>query len=225
MRRWDKGIGEIERGDVMARKSYGYGSEEYGSRKYDSRKYYSEGSTAKKIDYQTDRKRQSAASEHRNGGYHRGSAAPARRYEQSPAPAKKSQERPLSKYQQREMEKESSRAKYRRMQSESMSLGYVIFLSTMVLVSAFLAVRYLNYQAEISEIKSNVHSLKSNIEVISSQNDAVSYDINAYIDINRIVDTALNELGMVMANEEQIKYFQKNVDEFMNQYADVPDTE
>jgi len=28
-----------------------------------------------------------------------------------------------------------------------------------------------------------------------------------------------------MANEEQIKYLQKNVDEFMNQYADVPDTE
>ncbi len=215
MRRWDKGIGEIERGDIMARKSYGYDTG-----KYDTGKYYTEGSTAKKLDYQTGRKKQNTAS-----GYYRGSAAPARRYEEIPAPARKSQEKPLSKYQQREMEKESSRAKYRRMQSESMSLGYVVFLSVMVLVSAFLAVRYLNYQAEISEIKSNVHSLKSNIEVISSQNDAVSYDINAYIDINRIIDTALNELGMVMANEEQIKYFQKNVDEFMNQYADVPDTE
>lgn len=199
----------------MAHKSYGY----------DSGRYYSEGSTARKIDYQTGGKKQGASSKNRNADYQRGSAAPARRYEEAPAPARKKQEKPLSKHQQRELEKESSRAKYRRMQSESMSLGYVIFLSVMVLVSAFLAVKYLNYQAEISEIKSSIHSLKSNIEVVSSQNDAVSYDINAYIDINRIIDTALNELGMVMANEEQIKYFQKNVDEFMNQYADVPDTE
>lgn len=190
-----------------------------------SYEYYTEGSTAKKIDYQTGRRKQSASSKRGNAEYSQGSAAPARRYEEAPAPVRKKQERPLSKHQQNEMEKESSRAKYRRMQSESMSLKYVIFLSVMVLVSAFLAVRYLNYQAEISGIKSNIHSLKSNIEVISSQNDAVSYDINAYIDINRIIDTALNELGMIMANEEQIKYFQKNVDEFMNQYADVPDTE
>lgn len=209
----------------MGHKSYEYNSGKYNSGKYNSGKYYSEGSTARKIDYQADRKKQNASSKSRNAEYHRGSAAPARRYEEESAPARKRQQKPLSKYQQREMEKESSRAKYRRMQSESMSLGYVVFLSAMVLVSAFLAVRYLNYQAEISGIKSNIHSLKSNIEVISSQNDAVSYDINAYIDINRIIDTALNELGMIMANEEQIKYFQKNVDEFMNQYADVPDTE
>lgn len=195
------------------------------SYEYDSGKYYSEGSTAKKIDYQTDRRKKSASSENRDARYNRGSAAPARRYNEAPAPSRKRQEKPLSKHQQREMEKESSRAKYRRMQSESMSLKYVIFLSVMVLVSAFLAVKYLNYQAEISEIKSNIHSLKSNIEVISSQNDAISYDIDAYIDINRIIDTAVNELGMIMANEEQVKYFQKNVDEFMNQYADVPDTE
>jgi len=191
---------------------------------YKSYEYYTEGSTAKKIDYQAGKRKKGASSQSREAEYNHGSAAPARKYEEAPAPVRKKQEKPLSK-QQREMEKESSRAKYRRMQSESMSLKYVIFLSLMVVVSAFLAVRYLNYQAKISEIKSNIQSLESNIEVISSQNDAVSYDINAYIDINRIIDIATNELGMIMANEEQVKYFQKNVDEFMNQYADVPDTE
>ena len=50
----------------------------------------------------------------------------------------------------------------------------------------------------------------------------MSYDIDAYIDINRIINVATNELGMVIANEDQIRYFQKHVDEFMNQYADVP---
>lgn len=190
-----------------------------------SYEYYTEGSTAKKIDYQTDRKKKSTSSGNKNMRYNSGSAAPARRYEEVPAPVRRRKEKPLSKHQIKEMEKESSRAKYRRMRSESMSLKYVVFLSAMVLVSAYLSISYLNYQAEITEIKSNISSLKSNIEVVSSQNDAISYDIDAYIDINRIIDIATNELGMIMANENQIKYFQKNVDEFMNQYADVPDTE
>ena len=103
-----------------------------------------------------------------------------------------------------------------------MGLKYVIFLSALVIVSVLLSVTYLNYQADISEAKSNINSLKSQIEVQASQNDAVSYDIDAYIDINRIINVATNELGMVMANEDQIRYFQKHVDEFMNQYADVP---
>lgn len=190
-----------------------------------SYEYYTEGNTARKIDYQTGRRTGRTASGSRNAKYNSGTAAPARRYEEEeiPAPARRRKEKPLSEKQKKEMEKESSRARYRRMQSESMSLPYVVFLSAMVLVAALLSVKYLNYQAEISETKSNINSLKSNVEVMSSQNDAVSYDIEAYIDINRIIDVATNELGMIMANQDQIKYFEKHVDEFMNQYADVPE--
>lgn len=186
-----------------------------------SYEYYTEGNTARKIDYQAGRRTVKTGSVK----YNRGTAAPARRYEEEeiPAPGRRKKEKPLSKRQMKEMEKESSRARYRRMQSESMSLKYVIFLSAMVFVSVWLGVRYLNYQADISAAKSHINSLKSNVEVLASQNDAVSYDIDAYIDINRIINVATNELGMVMANEDQIKYFQKHVDEFMNQYADVPE--
>lgn len=178
---------------------------------------YTEGNTARKIEYHP-------AKGQRNG-YVRGTAAPARRYEEEeiPAPARRRKEKPLSRRQIKEMEKESSRAGYKRMQSESMSLGYVMFLSAMVILSVFLSVKYLNYQADISAAKSHINALKSGVEVQASQNDAVSYDIDAFIDINRIISVATNELGMVMANEEQIKYFQKHVDEFMNQYADVPE--
>lgn len=191
----------------MAQKSYG--SYLNGS--------YTEGNTARKIEYRPSRGQRNS--------YVRGTAAPARRYEEEeiPAPVRRRREKPLSKRQIKEMEKESSRAGYKRMQSESMSLGYVVFLSVMVILSVFLSVKYLNYQADISAAKSNINALKSGVEVQASQNDAVSYDIDAFIDINRIISVATNELGMVMANEDQIKYFQKHVDEFMNQYADVPE--
>lgn len=190
----------------MARKSYGF---------------YTEGNTAKKIDYETIRRTGNTSKNGKNA-YVRGNAAPARKYEEVPQRRRKKAPQ-ISKRQMREIEKESSRARYRRMQSESMGLGYVIFLSMLVVVTVLLSVTYLNCQAEILAAKSSINALKSNVEVQSSQNDAVAYDIEAYIDINRIIDVATNELGMVMANEEQIKYFEKHVDEFMNQYADVPE--
>lgn len=168
--------------------------------------YYTEGNVAKKIEFQS------------------GSAAPARRREETvPAPARRRKQKPLSPRQLRELEKESSRAKYRRVDSESMSRGYVVFLSAMVGISLFLSVQYLNCRADITSAKSNINTLQSSVEVLSSQNDAVAYDIEGYIDINHVIDVATNELGMVRASEDQVKYFEKNVDEFMNQYADVPE--
>ena len=189
----------------MTQKSYGF---------------YTEGNAAKKIEYETIKQAHAAGKKGRSD-YVRGNAAPARRYETAD-PVRKRKEKPLSRHAAKEMEKESSRARYKRMQSESMGLKYVVFLSALVIVSVLLSVTYLNCQADISEAKSNINSLKSQIEVQASQNDAVSYDIDAYIDINRIINVATNELGMVIANEDQIRYFQKHVDEFMNQYADVP---
>ncbi|MDY5577169.1 MAG: hypothetical protein SPF70_06780 [Lachnospiraceae bacterium] len=168
--------------------------------------YYTQGNTARKMDF-----------DNRAGDYQRGTAAPVRREEENIP------DRPLSRRQIKEMEKESNRARYRRMESETMSLKFVVFLSAMVAILLTLSVKYLNYQADISETKSNINSLKSNVEVLNSQNDAIAYDIEAYIDINRIINVATNELGMVMADQSQIKYFEKNVDEFMNQYADVPE--
>ncbi len=189
--------------------------------------FYTEGNAARQVEYETrTEKRVKGTNRGRQTNYVRGNAAPARRYEEVevPAPVRRNRrKKQLSPKQLRQMERESTRARYLSMQSESMGLGYVLFLACMVVVIALLAVQYLNFQADVAEKKSNINTLKSQIEVQASQNDAVSYEIDAYIDINRIIDVATNELGMVMANEDQVKYFEKHVDEFMNQYADVPE--
>lgn len=189
----------------MARKSYGY---------------YTQGNTARKIDFEP----QKRTSRNANPRYHSGTAAPKRRYEEEETPVRKRKKKQLSERQIREKEKQRSRARYRHMESDSMSLKYVGFLCAMVGVVLILSVQYLNYQAEISETKSNINALKSNVEVLDSQNDAIEYDIEAYIDIERVIDVATNELGMTMASPDQIRYYHKDVEEFMNQYADVPET-
>jgi len=36
------------------------------------------------------------------------------------------------------------------------------------------------------------------------------------------MDTALNELGMIVAGKEQVKFYDSSVSEYMNQLNDVP---
>ncbi len=181
----------------MARRTYGY---------------YTQGNTARKIDFEPQRR------------YHTGSAVPKRRYEEEEVPVRRKKKKQLSPRQIKEQEKQRRRASYRYMESDSMSVGHICFLIAMVVVVVFLGVKYLNYQAEISETKSNINALKANIEVLDSQNDAIEYDIEAFIDIEHVIDVATKQLGMTMATPDQVRYYHKDVEEFMNQYADVPET-
>ncbi len=167
---------------------------------------YTEGNAARKIEFDGRRPKR------KRTAYQRGSAVPV--------------EKPLTKREQREerrQEKLTRRASYRHMDNETMGIGYVFFLTAMVVVVAILSLQYLNYQSEIKSTKRQINALQSQIEVVASQNDAVAYDIDGYVDINHIVDVATGELGMVRASESQIRYFDKRTDEFMNQYADVPE--
>ena len=180
-----------------------------------SNSYYTDGNTARTMKTQ---RMNGRAHTGRESEYIGGSAAPKRRTQEQTT-LKRQQKKQIRKH----LTKEEKRASYQDMHADSMSLGYLVFLSAMVIIAAFLSLQYLRYQSDISEKKAHINALKSNIEVISSQNDAISYDIDAFIDINRIINVATNELGMVMADSSQIKYFEEQVDEFMNQYADVPE--
>lgn len=190
----------------MAHKSYGY---------------YTQGNTAHKIELEPQRR----TSRNANTRYNGGTAAPKRRYEEEEVPVRKKpgkRQKPLTEKQKRLIEKQNKRARYH-MQSDSMSLKTVVFLVAMVGIVLLLSVEYLNYRAEISKAKSNIRTLRSNTEVLNSQNDALAYDIEGYIDIERVINVATNELGMTMASPDQIRYYHKDVEEFMNQYADVPE--
>lgn len=175
---------------------------------------YVEGSSARKMSY---------GQRTRTTNMQRGSAVPKRTYVEEVPQRREAQRIQKRKREKALPEKQLRRAPYRYMDSESMRLGTVVFMAAMVGILFLLSTTYLNYQAQIRETKSSINSLKSNIDVLSSQNDSVAYDIDAYIDINRVIGIATGELGMVRADENQIKYFEKNVDEFMNQYTDVPE--
>ena len=103
-----------------------------------------------------------------------------------------------------------------------MSFTSLLFLGTAVIVSVLLCINYLNVQAEITETKSGIKFLEEDVDVLKTQNDSVEYEVKSYVDVNYIIQTAKNELGMVQAGNSQVVFYESTPGEFMNQYKDVP---
>lgn len=119
-------------------------------------------------------------------------------------------------------EKKGHRRSYRKADNLEMSLPYVIFLFAMVVVIVVSCVRYLDLNAKISDTNSRIANLQSQLDTLVTKNDAIEYDINGFIDVEYIINTAKEQLGMVVAGKEQVIFFDSTTSEYMNQYSDVP---
>lgn len=104
-----------------------------------------------------------------------------------------------------------------------MSLPYVIFLFAMVAVVVLSCVRYLDLNSKINETNSKISTLQTQLDTLVTKNDAMDYEINGYIDVEYIMDTAINKLGMIVAGREQVNFYDSSVSEFMNQINDIPE--
>ncbi len=101
--------------------------------------------------------------------------------------------------------------------------GTSVFIMGMIsLACIVMCVVYLGMQSKISETRTNISTLKSQISTVQSQNDALNYSINSYIDTDYIYKTAKKDLGMKQAGEEQIVTYHSSDNGYMVQYGDIP---
>ena len=103
-----------------------------------------------------------------------------------------------------------------------MSLKITLLMAVSVILSVMSCINYLNAEADITETKNNIESLEKSINTLATQNDSVQYEINSFVDVNYIIRTATEELGMVMVSKDQIITYESTRNEFMEQYGDVP---
>ncbi|MBE5938776.1 MAG: hypothetical protein E7266_00125 [Lachnospiraceae bacterium] len=99
---------------------------------------------------------------------------------------------------------------------------YAFVLAVAAVITLALCVRYLELQTTITEKTEYINSLKKDITTITSQNDAMDYSVNSYIDVEHVYKIATEELGMIMADENNVKVYESTEQEFMNQIMDIP---
>lgn len=103
-----------------------------------------------------------------------------------------------------------------------MNAPYVAFLAVVTTICIVMCVVYLSMQADITQTRSNIASLKTQISTVQSQNDALNYSINSYINTNRIQKVATTRLGMAQATDDQISNYQSSDSGYTVQYGDIP---
>ena len=60
------------------------------------------------------------------------------------------------------------------------------------------------------------------MEQLKAENDALETRINTSIDLDYIYKVATEELGMVYANRNQVRLYDKTESEYVRQYEDIP---
>ena len=111
-----------------------------------------------------------------------------------------------------------------RARTRAMSRGYVMFLAVVLAAALFMCARYLQIKSAITTQNKQIATTESELSQLKADNDALYNSVISSVDLEKIKDKAMNELGMTYPQEDQIYQFDTAGNSYVRQYKDVPDT-
>ena len=102
------------------------------------------------------------------------------------------------------------------------SIGYVAFLTATLGLVLFGCVWYLQLQAQMTATINNINRMEGTLSELKADNDAEYDRVTSSMDLESIRDTAVNELGMVYASEDQVVLYDSKDSDYVVQYQDIP---
>ena len=104
-----------------------------------------------------------------------------------------------------------------------MDLPYVIMLTIAAICTLYLCVNYLQLQSTVAARLNHIEALEKSIETLKADNDALETRINTSVDLDYVYKVATEELGMVYANKDQVRLYNRTESEYVRQYEDIPE--
>ena len=102
-----------------------------------------------------------------------------------------------------------------------MDLFTVLVLTAALVAAVYLCVGYLKVQSDIVQMKKHIITLESELENINDLNEVLCMKVNSAVDLEYIYDVAVNELGMVFSNENDVVNYTRSYNSFVRQYEVV----
>lgn len=116
----------------------------------------------------------------------------------------------------------SQRVRVNRSKAMQMNRGYVMFLAVAAVVALFACVKYLQLQSEITSRSKHITSLQQELSDAKEENTTRYHAIMNTMNLEEIRNIAMNEFGMVYAQEDQIIKYQSPTGKTVTQYAKIP---
>lgn len=109
-----------------------------------------------------------------------------------------------------------------REKAKHMNPAYVMFLSVACVVTFVVCFHYIQLRSEITGRMENIAALESKLSDLKIENDAEYSRANSSIDLEEIKRIAMEELGMVYADKDQVVMYEDKEAEYFRQYEDIP---
>ena len=116
----------------------------------------------------------------------------------------------------------SQRVRVNRKKAMRMNRGYVAFLAVAAIVALFACVKYLQLQSDITSRSEHITSLQRELAATKEANTTKYHAIMNTMNLEEIREVAMNQFGMVYANEGQIVKYQSPSGKTVTQYAAIP---
>lgn len=128
-----------------------------------------------------------------------------RRQEQRPTPARESRRTPVKE--------------------QRLGFGHVVLVTICAVAALWICAGYLQLQAENTRSLKQIAALESQLAELKTENDDQYNRLMSSVDLNSIREIAINELGMVYANPDQVILYDSQTNDYVRQYAEVPKEE
>ena len=99
---------------------------------------------------------------------------------------------------------------------------YMIFLAAASCMVLWPCVNYLQLQAETTSRVKHIASLETELEDLRKENNDNYTRIMTSVDLDHIRDVAINELGMVYAEPNQVILYDGGTDDYVRQNGSIP---
>jgi cell division protein FtsL len=108
----------------------------------------------------------------------------------------------------------STRTRKNRDKARNMNFAYVCFLSAALITAAAILISYVQLQADLTNMLSDVAELKTQLHNLQMSNEEAYNRVENNIDLEQIKRVAIGQLGMTFPEEGQIVTYDNTGNDF-----------
>ena len=133
---------------------------------------------------------------------------------------------PLEQEEQRPVRpaRESKQRLRNRRKAMHMNLGYVTFLAVAAIVGLLTCVQFLQLRAEVTQRSADITAMQKELSVMHEKNTTRYNAIMDSVNLEDIKYWAIQDLGMVYAEEGQIIEYKNPSNDYVKQYEAIPES-
>ena len=117
----------------------------------------------------------------------------------------------------------SRQVRKNRRQAMHVSKAYVVFMTAAAVLMLVVCVNYVQLRSEITSRSKNISAMQTELAQMREENNTKYNVIMDSVNLDEIRTKAMNELGMVYANKDQIVEYDNPAGDYVKQYENIPE--